>query len=53
MYQVFEDKFSEIQTDMIDICLEYANYDADMVYIYASSESNMVTCNYFYKINGM
>lgn len=52
MKQVFEDKFSEIQTDIIDICLEYANYDVDLVYICASFESNVVTCDFFYKING-
>lgn len=52
MKQVFEDKFSEIQTDMIDICLEYANYDVDVVYIYASFEANVISCDYFYKIDG-
>lgn len=51
MNKVFEDKFSEIQTDMIKICLEYANYSADIIYIYASYEENIISCDYFYKIN--
>lgn len=49
--KMFEDKFSEIQTDMIAICLEYANYAVDTVYIYASFEANIISCDYFYKIN--
>lgn len=34
MNKVFEDEFTEVQTDMIDICLEYADYEIDAVYIY-------------------
>lgn len=50
MEKTFEDWLAEIQTDMIDICLEYADYKADAVYIYASYEEQTISCDYFYKI---
>lgn len=34
MEKTFEDYFSEIQSDMVDICLEYVQDRADEVYIY-------------------
>ncbi|MED3318194.1 hypothetical protein QCI44_11560 [Bacillus cereus group sp. RP37] len=34
----FEDRFSELQADMISICMEYVEDRADKVYIYASCE---------------
>lgn len=49
--KVFEDYFMETQTDMVSICLEYVESDADMIYIYASFEGRMISCDYFYKIN--
>lgn len=52
MNKIFEDKFTELQTDMIQICLEYVSYNAELVYIYASYEDNVISCDYFYKING-
>lgn len=47
----FEQNFSEIQADMISICLEYVENKADIIYIYVSYEENTISCNYFYKIN--
>lgn len=52
MSEIFEEVFSKIQTDMIQVCLEYVEYDADCVYIYASYEDNTISCDFFYKING-
>ena len=52
MNKIFEDRFSELQVDMIQICLEYVNNNAEFVYIYASYEENTISCDYFYKING-
>ena len=52
MVKVFEDYFSELQTDMVAICLEYAHDKADNVYIYCSIEDNMFSVGFFYKING-
>jgi hypothetical protein len=52
MAKVFEDYFSEIQADMVSICLEYVNGIADTVYIYGASEAGMITPDYFYCING-
>ncbi len=50
MEKTFNDWLAEIQTDMIDACLEYADYKADAVYIYASYEEKTISCDYFYRI---
>ena len=51
MKKGFEDCFTEIQKDMISICLEYANDKADAVYVYASYEDGVISSDFFYKIN--
>ncbi|MCH5262283.1 MAG: hypothetical protein J1F42_05165 [Lachnospiraceae bacterium] len=48
----FETYFSELQADMVSICLENVEDRADMIYIYCSFESNVLASSYFYKING-
>ncbi|WP_399633202.1 DUF600 domain-containing protein [Sporosarcina sp. SG10008] len=52
MSKVFEDYFSEIQTDMVSICLEYVEDRAEKIYIYCSFEEGIVSSDYFYNING-
>ena len=52
MTKVFEDYFTELQADMIDICMEYASDRADMIYIYCSFERGGPLANFFYVING-
>ncbi|MBI9052032.1 MAG: DUF600 family protein [Anaerolineaceae bacterium] len=52
MAKVFEDYFSELQADMISICLENVNGVADEIYLYCSYESGMIASSYFYCING-
>lgn len=52
MKKVFEDEFSAIQVDMVDICSEYAEYDADKVFLYASYEQGVLSCDYFYEMKG-
>ncbi|EMY5504316.1 DUF600 domain-containing protein [Bacillus wiedmannii] len=52
MSKVFEDYLSELQTDMVAICLEYVENHADDVYIYCSYEPEMYAFDVFYKING-
>lgn len=49
----FEEYFSEIQADMISICLEYVNKRAEKVYVYASCEGDISFSSFFYKINNM
>lgn len=51
MPKVFEDYFSELQADMVSICLEYVNNKADMIFIYASNEFGQFSSDVFYKIN--
>lgn len=49
---LFEDYFTEIQADMVSVCLEYVENKADKIYIYVSFEANVMTPNYFYDIDG-
>ena len=48
----FEDRFSELQADMISICLEYVENRAEKIFIYCSFEGGIVASDFFYKING-
>ncbi|WP_250278938.1 hypothetical protein [[Clostridium] colinum] len=52
MGKTFEDNFSEIQADMVDICMEYVEDRADEIYIYGCYEDKFLTSDYFYKIDG-
>src|SRR5690625_3485566 len=47
----FEDGFSELQADMISICMEYVEDKAEKVYVYASSEEGVISSSFFYLIN--
>ncbi|MGE7874894.1 DUF600 domain-containing protein [Bacillus paramycoides] len=47
----FEDKFSELQSDMIAICMEFVEDRADKVYVYASREEGIISGRFFYLIN--
>ena len=51
MGKVFEDYLSDIQKDMVSICLEYANYKVDKVFVYASNENNVISSDCFFEIN--
>lgn len=53
MNKTFEDYFSELQADMVSICLEYVEKKADKIYIYCSFESRVISSGFFYNINGM
>ena len=52
MKEGFEQVFSDIQTDMVSICLEYVEKKADQIFIYASYEAKTISCDFFYCING-
>lgn len=47
----FEGRFSELQADMVSICMEYVGDRTDKVYIYASCEDDMISSSFFYLIN--
>ncbi|CAN7535072.1 immunity protein YezG family protein [Rossellomorea sp. LjRoot5] len=49
--KTFEDRFSELQADMISICMEYIEERADKVYVYASCEESIISSKFFYLIN--
>ena len=48
----FEDYFSAIQTEWVELGLEYVP-DADKIFIHCSYESNMYSFNVFYLIDGI
>ena len=50
--KIFEDYFSELETDMVAICLEYVDNKAEEIFIYCSYEPNMYVFDFFYRING-
>ena len=52
MKEGFEKRFSELQTDMVSICMEYVEDKADKIFIYASYENKTITCDFFYQVNG-
>ncbi len=47
---MFEDEFSALQADMVDICNEYSKGVADKIFIYAANEG-MILAQHFYCIN--
>lgn len=51
MGKVFEDYFSELQVDMVSVCLEYVEKKADRIYIYCSFEEKVISCDFFFCIN--
>lgn len=52
MSKIFEDYFSEIQGDMVSICLEYVKGRAEKIYIYCSCEEKVLSSDFFYCIEG-
>lgn len=50
MSKGFEDYFSELQADMVSICLEYVEKRAQKIFIYCSFEEGLVSSDFFYKI---
>lgn len=52
MSKVFEDYFSELQADMVSICLEYVEGRAEKIYIYCSCENRVLSSDFFYCIEG-
>ena len=52
MTKIFEDYFSELQADMVSICLEYVEGNADNIYIYCSYEANTYSFDFFYNVDG-
>ena len=47
----FDDKFMEIQINMVSLAMEYVQNQADRIYIYAIADS-LYSFNLFYKIKG-
>lgn len=52
MKENFEDKFMEIQTDLISLCLEVTESKVDKIFVYASIEKKSTMFNAFFKKEG-
>ncbi|MEK5507352.1 DUF600 domain-containing protein [Paenibacillus sp. SEL3] len=52
MTKVFEDSFSELQADMVSICMEYVGDKTEKIFIYCSFEERVISNDFFYCING-
>lgn len=52
MSKIFEDIFSELQADMVSICIEYVEDKAEKAFIYCSFEEGVISNDFFYCING-
>lgn len=52
MTETFEDEFMDVQSDMVSLCLEYVESNADKIYIYVSNENDSLTFNVFFSIKG-
>lgn len=52
MKEGFEHAFSDIQADMVSICLEYVEGRAETIFIYGSYESRVLSCDCFFKVDG-
>lgn len=52
MAKIFEDSFMEVQSDMIALCMEYAEGKADKVYAYGTMEGGVRSFSVFYEANG-
>ena len=44
----FEDRFSELQADMISICMEYVEDRADKVYVYGTCDEGMISSSFLF-----
>lgn len=53
MSKQFEDYFSELQADMVTICMEYSEGKTDDIYIYGSYEPNMYSFDVFFKLQNV
>ncbi|MCU1781218.1 hypothetical protein NTD80_00505 [Pseudomonas sp. 13B_2.1_Bac1] len=52
MKNKFEDIFSQLQADIISLCLEYADGKVNDIYAYCSIEDRIYAFDVFYNING-
>src|SRR5699024_12688029 len=50
--KVCEDYLTDLQADMVDMCLEYVENEAEEIYLYCSYEPKMYVFDFFYKTNG-
>lgn len=52
MAKIFEDYFTDLQADMVSICLEYSEKRVEKIYIYGSIENNTTAFNVFFEAKG-
>ncbi|MEN2667813.1 DUF600 domain-containing protein [Listeria aquatica] len=52
MAKMFEEYFTDLQADMVSICLEYSEKKVEKIYIYGSIENNTTAFNVFFESKG-
>ncbi len=52
MNENFEDKFMDLQSGLISLCLEITNRKVDKIYAYASIEEKSAMFNAFFEVDG-
>lgn len=52
MKKLFEDKFMELQSDLISLCLEFVENQVDKVYAYGVIEHPIYSFKAFFEVNG-
>ena len=48
----FEKQFSDLQADMISVCLEYSERKCETIFIHIICENDSVFTNFFFRTNG-
>ena len=49
----FEKQFSELQADMVSVCLEYSERKCETIFIHIICEKDSVFSNFFFRTNGI
>jgi hypothetical protein len=49
---IFEKQFSDLQADMVSVCLEYSERKCEQIFIHIICENDSVFTNFFFRIDG-
>lgn len=52
MNKVFEDEFMEVQSGLIELCMEVTSGKVDKIFAYCSNEKTSKAFNAFFEVNG-
>ncbi|MCL2300762.1 MAG: hypothetical protein FWC27_11540 [Firmicutes bacterium] len=49
----FEKRFSELQADMVSVCLEYCAHQCEQVFLHVINEDESIFTNFFFRADGI